>query len=111
MKKNASGCMDLTAYEAIKHAEEVADRMERDANACARWTDGEGKSIAKCKKCAAEHRQLAAWLKELKAYREAFEKAKRTVKAYLMLEEFGSEYQDDIEKLIEECRPKEGDSE
>ena len=55
-------------------------------------------------------RQLAEWLKELKAHREAWEKAKRTVKAYLMLEEFGSEYQDDIEKLIEECRPKEGDN-
>lgn len=55
-------------------------------------------------------RQLAEWLKELQAHREAWGKAKRTVKAYLKLEEFGSEYQDDIEKLIEGCRPKEGDS-
>lgn len=50
-------------------------------------------------------RQLAKWLKELKAHREAWEKAKQTVKAYLMLEGFGSAYWDDIEKLIEECRP------
>lgn len=56
-------------------------------------------------------RQLAEWLKELKAHREAWGKVKRTVKAYLMLEEFGSEYQDDIEKLIDGCRPKEGDNE
>lgn len=55
-------------------------------------------------------RQLAEWLKELKSHREAWEKAKRTVKAYLMLEGFGSAYQDDIENLIEGCRPKEGDS-
>ena len=48
-------------------------------------------------------------LEELQAHREAWEKAKRTVKAYLMLEEFGVEYQDDIEKLIDGCRPKEGD--
>ncbi len=56
-------------------------------------------------------RQLAEWLKELKAHREAWGKAKRTVKAYLMLEEFGSAYQDDIEKLIEGCIPKDGDIE
>lgn len=55
-------------------------------------------------------RQLAQWLKELKSHREAWGKAKRTVKAYLMLEEFGSAYQDDIENLIDGCRPKEGDS-
>ena len=48
-------------------------------------------------------------MEELQAHREAWEKAKRTVKAYLMHEKFGSEYQDDIEKLIEGCRPKEGD--
>lgn len=56
-------------------------------------------------------RQFAEWLKELKSHREAWGKVKRTVKAYLMLEEFGSEYQDDIEKLIDGCRPKEGDNE
>ena len=106
--------------EAIIHAEEVAEEQEQlfhrclpeyncdGLNYCFALENGKNRG---CLKCAAEHRQLAAWLKELKAYREAFEKAKRTVKAYLMLEEFGSEYQDDIEKLIEECRPKEGDSE
>ena len=56
-------------------------------------------------------KQLTEWLKELKAHREAWRKAKRTVKAYLMLEGFGSAYQDDIEKLIDGCRPKEGDTE
>lgn len=50
-------------------------------------------------------------IEELQAHREAWEKAKRTVKAYLMLEEFGNEYQDDIEKLIDGCIPKEGDAE
>ena len=56
-------------------------------------------------------RQLAEWLKELQAHREAWGKAKRTVKAYLMLEGFGSAYQDDIEKLIDGCIPKDGDAE
>ena len=56
-------------------------------------------------------RDILACLKELRAHREAWEKAKRTVKAYLMLEWFGSAYQDDIENLIEGCIPKEGDAE
>ena len=66
---------------------------------------------AYCRKLEAEYRQLAEWLKELKAHKEAWGKAKRTVKAYLMLEGLGSGYQDDIEKLIEGCIPKEGDAE
>lgn len=46
--------MDLES--AIQHCEEVADTP------C--FTDEEAK-------CYSEHRQLAEWLKELKAYREA----------------------------------------
>jgi hypothetical protein len=42
--------MGMSIDEAIKHAEEV----------------GNG-----CNECAAEHRQLAEWLKELKRYRQA----------------------------------------
>lgn len=43
-----------TLEEAILHCEEVADRCD--------VTDGD-------RKCVAEHRQLAAWLKELKHLR------------------------------------------
>lgn len=57
------------------------------------------------------HIEVLELLKELQAHRKAWEKAKRTVKAYLMLEGFGSAYQDDIENLIEGCRPKEGENE
>ena len=45
----------MTLDEAIRHCEEVADR-------CA-VTDGD-------LKCEMQHRQLAEWLKELKAYKE-----------------------------------------
>lgn len=45
----------MTLDEAILHCEEVAD-------SCA-VTDGS-------RKCEAEHRQLAEWLRELKMYRE-----------------------------------------
>lgn len=49
--------MDLES--AIKHCEEVADTP------C--FTDEEAR-------CYSEHRQLAEWLKELKAYRETWHK-------------------------------------
>lgn len=94
----------MTLDEAIKHAEEVmAENLEKtkDRNA--------SDPIAiSCGECADNHRQLATWLKELKAHREAWGKAKRTVKAYLMLEGFGNAYQDDIENLIDGCMPKDG---
>ena len=45
----------MTLDEAIKHCEEVADGMTEQG---------------KCEECAAEHRQLANWLKELKQLKE-----------------------------------------
>ena len=45
----------MTLDEAIKHCEEVADGMTEQG---------------KCAECAAEHKQLAEWLKELKNARE-----------------------------------------
>ena len=48
----------MTLEEAIIHAEEVVDRCE--------VTDGD-------RACAADHRQLAEWLKELKAFHDAMD--------------------------------------
>lgn len=103
----------MTLDEAIKHAEEIAEEQEGrgycDRSVCVIMDENNHNcdecEVVKCRECAKEHYQLAEWLKELQAHREAWGKAKRTVKAYLMLEGFGSAYQDDIEKLIEECRP------
>ena len=44
----------MTLDEAIKHCEEVADGLTEQG---------------KCAECAAEHRQLAEWLKELQKWR------------------------------------------
>lgn len=54
--------------EAIAHAMEVAERQEylstQDHGYCEKkWNV---KAREKCAKCAADHRQLAEWLKELK---------------------------------------------
>ena len=52
----------MTLDEAIRHAEEVAERLENSHKRDWMCEDDE--------RCAKEHRQLAAWLKELKEYKE-----------------------------------------
>ena len=59
----------MTLDEAIKHAEEVAERLENSHKRDWMCEDDE--------RCAEEHRRLADWLKELKAYREREQKAIR----------------------------------
>ena len=55
-----------TLDEAIKHCEEKAEEKQKDyERACAYNLPSEG-----CLECAEDHRQLAEWLKELKALRE-----------------------------------------
>lgn len=60
--------MGMTLDEAIKHCEEVADEQEQSA----RILRGDFYKARResCIECASEHRQLAEWLKELKAYKE-----------------------------------------
>lgn len=59
----------MTIDEAIKHCEEVADSMKKEAT---RYIDSDGLENDQRDKyieCASDHRQLAAWLRELKEYR------------------------------------------
>ena len=76
----------MTLDEAIKHAEEVAEENSKSYEewlACKNrgnvgWSKSDiesvDKSIEQCKKCAAEYRQLAEWLRELKAYKNKYHK-------------------------------------
>ena len=59
----------MTLDEKIEHTEETAELNEE----CARIYSEHGDIMASCscKDCANEHRQLAKWLKELKAYKDA----------------------------------------
>lgn len=67
----------LTLDEAIKHCLEVAEEQSRLYSLCPCPCDGtkncmslkNGKDMG-CTKCAAEHRQLAEWLMELKEARQ-----------------------------------------
>ncbi len=55
----------MTIDEAIKHAEEVAKEKESEAEDL-EYSKLDWKYEAnQCSKCAAEHRQLAEWLKQL----------------------------------------------
>lgn len=66
----------MSLDEAIKRCEEVAEKKEKEC----KWISGSedaGMNGALAKtfaECASEHRQLAEWLKKLKAYEEAKEK-------------------------------------
>lgn len=57
--------MMMNLDEAIKHCEEVAKRENSFCN-----PNGFSSTMTEHKKCAAEHEQLAEWLKELRDYRE-----------------------------------------
>lgn len=61
----------MTLEEGIIHVEDVA-RMNQEA--AKHLTDEHPTQAEKCEACAEEHRQLAEWLKELKAYKETWNK-------------------------------------
>lgn len=54
----------MTLDEAIKHCLEVAEKNE------CKMTSDDGYTDVSMKQCAADHRQLAEWLTELKHWRE-----------------------------------------
>ena len=57
----------MTIDEAIRHCEEVAERYDRVEDSHA--DDG---LKQECIQCAADHRQLAEWLTELKQWRRVY---------------------------------------
>ena len=61
----------MTIDEAIKHCLEVAEKHKRHAKILEKRLLGSGlDTVDYCLQCAADHRQLAEWLTELKEYRE-----------------------------------------
>ena len=61
----------LDIESAIRHCEEVAERQEYLSNQNHGYCEEKWNVQARerCAKCASDHRQLAAWLRELKEYR------------------------------------------
>lgn len=67
----------MTLEEAIKHAEEVAEKYELVAFEAE--LQEEYDKITPCKKCATEHRQLAEWLTILKKAKFEYNEAWRII--------------------------------
>ena len=61
----------MTLEQAIEHAEEVADEKLKNTEFIKNNPYGDKSKIQGCVECAAEHRQLAAWLRELQERRKA----------------------------------------
>lgn len=75
----------MTIEEVIRHCEEVAEQKEHESF-IDRWSDDDEWSESvkeECHQCAADHRQLAEWLMELKELREQNFKLKSTLSAAL----------------------------
>lgn len=65
---------------AIKHCLEVAEQKETQAE---KWQEEGGEEWDKttaCRECAAEHRQLAEWLRELKEAKRLLKSAAKITK-------------------------------
>ena len=61
----------MTIEEAIKHCLEVAGNHERHAKILDKRLLGSGlNTVDDCLQCAADHRQLAEWLRELVIYKQ-----------------------------------------
>lgn len=74
----------MTIDEAIAHAEETAAKLQESAD---EWQKTHKKNYSICRKCAAEQRQLASWLRELKKLKESQE---GKVMSVSLIEEDGS---------------------
>ena len=68
----------LSLDEAIQHCEEKAKEQRVEANYRI-------PPKAECLKCAEEHEQLAAWLKELAEYQKLFESPKEAKEVLNMM--------------------------
>lgn len=123
----------MTIEETIKNEEELAKENEElyrlcpasesdmfhcdGIKDCKSLKNGKNKG---CQKCADEHRQLAEWLKELKAHRDAWEKCIKEIKEWYWNADKQAIAKDPCVvdamidlfiRTIKECRPKEGDTE
>lgn len=63
---------ELTLDEAIKHCEEVAIENDSQATEYNEHDEWEFVNKCNCEQCAADHRQLAEWLTELKQWRRVY---------------------------------------
>ena len=96
----------MTLEEAIKHCEKKVEECERDSHfdtdyVCYQMSEAERKEL---RECASEHRQLAEWLRKLKAY----EKVRRILSQKRIATIYGEVVLwSDIKRVLEEVNADE----
>lgn len=89
----------MTIDEAIKKCYEEAIRQESIANG-AEYLDISRESIEHCKQCAAENRQLAEWLTELKEAKGIIRVCNRVLRYLLECEIENTSTRHEVETLL-----------
>ena len=72
----------MTIDEAIKHCLKVAEENEDLSSKFDEWDDWEKADADNCRSCAADHRQLAEWLRDLKEAKRLLQAAEKTIDDY-----------------------------
>ena len=111
----------MTIDEAIVHSEEIAAQLLEDADGWVRdgWQEcfkklspeheaemkkEREKKYSECRKCAADHRQLASWLRELKKLKETHLSLEEKVRSVSIIEDDGSVRAIPLDRVIIERR-------
>ena len=102
----------MTLEEAIKHCEEVAEQNETRVQSIEQQLVGSAIAdyLNDCLQCAADHRQLAEWLRELKNYQTAIADFERRTMSQCLTKDYcdgwNNCYDDIMSKLNRETRGK-----
>ena len=78
----------LTLEEAISHALEVAGEQQERADSAELIDILDGQDVEDCKECAADHRQLAEWLTELKKAKRLLKSARSIIEDVICNEDY-----------------------
>lgn len=77
----------MTIDEAIKHCEDIAESCEFEAGHCDKTDRYECHVMHELGKCAADHRQLAEWLTELKEAKRLLKSATNVLNMFIPCDE------------------------
>lgn len=77
----------MTIDEAISHALEVAGEQQERADSAELIDILDGLDVEACKQCAADHRQLAEWLTELKEAKRLLKSAANVLNMFIPCDE------------------------
>ena len=72
----------MTLDEAIRHCLEQAEENEKRADKCLFLYGEVNEIVETCRECAADHKQLSEWLRDLKEAKRLLQAAEKTIDDY-----------------------------